>query len=47
MGLRIIDRGPGGRIDHDVVTHHGRKTGLRIGDVQRVAVRRGHLVDIR
>jgi hypothetical protein len=44
MGFRFINRGPGSRVDHDVVTDHGRKAGVRIDDVQHVAVDCGHLV---
>ena len=44
MGFRIIDRGPGGDVDHEVVAGHKRKTGVRIDDVQHVAVDSSHVV---
>jgi hypothetical protein len=47
MGFRIIDRGPGGDVDHEVVASHERKTGVRIDDVQHVPVDCGHLMSTR
>ena len=47
MGLSLIDRGPRGDIDHEVVTGHGGKTGAGIADVQFVAVYGCHFVSAR
>jgi len=44
MGFRLVHRCRGGNIDHDVVAGHERKAGVRIDDVQHVAVDHRHLV---